>query len=70
MYICLNVREIFLSHYCLDIDECTTGDHNCKSKKHCVNKPGWFICKCDSGFKSVDNTCEGIMYNSCSYICS
>ena len=64
------MAEIFLLQYYLDIDECTTGDHNCKSNERCVNKPGGFICKCASGFKSVDNTCEGIMYISCSYICS
>ena len=54
----------------LEIDECTTGNHNCKSNEHCVNKPGGFICECASGFKSVDNACEGIMYINGSYICS
>ena len=70
IYIWLHVIEIFISHCCLGIDKCTTGDHNCKVNEYCVNKPGGFICKCASGFKSVDNTCEGIMYISCSYICS
>ena len=43
----------------LDIDECTTGVHDCKSNERCVNKPGWFICKCADGYKPVNNTCEG-----------
>ena len=74
MTLCMYVRvHLFgvdrnLLHYRLDIDECTTGDHNCKSNERCINKHGWFNCKCVSGFTSVDNTCEGIMYNSCSYI--
>ena len=61
MFFYLHVIEIFILHYCLDIDECTTGDHNCKSNERCINRPGSFSCKCISGFKSVDNTCEGIM---------
>ena len=65
MYICLYMREIFLLHYCSEIDECATGSHNCNSNEYCVNKPGGFICKCISGFKSVDGTCKGIMYISC-----
>ena len=69
MYNCLHVREIFILLYCLDIDECTTGDHNCKSNECCINRPGRFTCRCIHGFKSV-NTCEGIMYISRSYIAS
>ena len=64
------VDSNFILHYCLDIDECTTGDHNCKSNERCVNKPGGFICKCAGGFRSMDNTCEGIMYISGSCIAS
>ena len=63
-------QKFFISHYCLDIDECTTGDHNCKSNERCVNRLGRFTCKCISGFKSVNNTCEGIKYISYSYIAS
>ena len=64
MFFYLHVIEIFILHYCLDIDECTTGDHNCKSNERCINRPGSFSCKCISGFKSVDNTCEGIIYTT------
>ena len=69
---CLHVTEIFIIilHHCLDIDECTTGHHNCKVNEYCVNKPGSFICKCASGFKSVDSTCEGILYISSSAVAS
>ena len=64
------VDSNFILHYCLDIDECTTGDHNCKFNERCVNRPGGFICKCAGGFRSMDNTCEGIMYISGSCIAS
>ena len=75
LYTCVHVVmymliEFFILYYYLDIDECNTGDHNCKSNERCVNKPGGFICKCAGGFISVGNTCQGIMYISCSCIAS
>ena len=70
MYICLHVRENFLLHYFLDIDECSNGNHNCKSNEYCVNMLGGFICKCASGFRTVNNACEGILYISCNCIAS
>ena len=47
----------------LDIDECTTGVHKCKSNERCINRHGHFICKCADGYKLVNGTCEG-MYGS------
>ena len=35
----------------LDIDECTTGVHNCTQNQQCVNRPGSFICECASGYE-------------------
>ena len=46
-----------------DIDECTTGVHNCKSNEQCINRRGNFICRCANGYKLVNGTCEG-MYGS------
>ena len=46
-----------------DIDECTTGVHNCKSNERCINRRGQFTCKCADGYKLVNGTCEG-MYES------
>ena len=45
----------------LDIDECSTGVHNCTQNQHvqCVNSPGTFICECVSGYKLLNGTCEG-----------
>ena len=43
----------------LDVDECATGVHNCKSYERCVNKPGRFVCRCLNGYESVNNVCEG-----------
>ena len=43
----------------LDVDECATGVHNCKSNERCVNKPGRFVCRCLDGYESVNNMCVG-----------
>ena len=43
----------------LDIDECSTGDHNCTQNQWCVNSPGTFICECVSGYELLNGTCKG-----------
>ena len=43
----------------LDIDECSTGDHNCTQNQQCVNKNGTFICECISGYRLSGGTCRG-----------
>ena len=43
----------------LDIDECSTGDHNCTQNQQCINEPRTFICKCVNGYELVNGTCEG-----------
>ena len=44
----------------LDIDECSTGDHNCtQNHLQCVNMPGTFICECVSGYELVNENCQG-----------
>ena len=44
----------------LDIDECSTGDHNCtQNHLQCVNRPGTFICECVSGYRLSNRICEG-----------
>ena len=47
----------------LDVDECASGVHNCKSNERCVNKPGRFVCTCLDGYESVNNVCEGMWLN-------
>ena len=34
---------------CTDIDECTSGLHNCTLNAKCENLPGSFTCNCDQG---------------------
>ena len=43
----------------LDIDECSTGDHNCTQNQQCVNMLGTFICECIGGYELVNGNCEG-----------
>ena len=51
----------------LDIDECSTGDHNCTQNQRCVNRNGTFICECVSGYRLLNRICEG---NKTSYVLS
>ena len=43
----------------LDIDECSTGEHNCTHNQQCVNKPGDYQCECVSGYELLNGNCEG-----------
>ena len=42
-----------------DVNECTTGTHNCA--QNCLNEDGYFSCSCESGFTlaSDGKTCNG-----------
>ena len=42
-----------------DIDECSTGVHNCTQNQQCVNSPGDYQCKCVSGYELLNEICEG-----------
>ena len=42
----------------LDIDECSTGVHNCTQNQQCVNRPGNYVCECFCGYELVDGICE------------
>ena len=44
----------------LDTDECTTGTHNCTQNQQCINMPGSFVCECVSGYRMLNETCEGM----------
>ena len=43
----------------LDIDECSTGEHNCTQNQQCVNRPGDYQCECISGYELLNGNCEG-----------
>ncbi|XP_077996691.1 uncharacterized protein LOC144449999 [Glandiceps talaboti] len=45
---------------CIDINECTTGDHNCTVLEKCVNKEGTFKCVCLSGFGGSGDGCQDV----------
>ena len=51
----LNIAD----HMLLDIDECSTGEHNCTHNQQCVNNPGDYQCECVSGYELLNGNCEG-----------
>ena len=52
------VRLLMMFHV-LDIDECTTGTHNCTQNQRCINSPGFYVCECAIGYELINGTCEG-----------
>ena len=46
----------------LDIDECSTGDHNCSQRQKCINRIGDYICVCASGYELLNDVCEGKIF--------
>ena len=52
--------------YCIDVDECTAGTHDCSEELYCVNAAGEYKClPCPAGFELGDDgtTCQDI--NEC-----
>ena len=43
----------------IDIDECSTGVHNCTQNQQCIDKPGTFRCECIRGYRLLNGICEG-----------
>jgi hypothetical protein len=52
-----------------DIDECTSGRHNCPVLANCINLPASFKCVCPSGYRldQTRNICEGNKYKIIKY---
>ncbi|CAH3176031.1 unnamed protein product [Porites lobata] len=45
--------------FCVDIDECTSGTHNCHSSlASCTNTAGSFSCTCNSPYRGDGKTCN------------
>ncbi|XP_058796968.1 nidogen [Phymastichus coffea] len=49
------------SSSCVDINECTVGNHACSSDAHCVNTEGSHVCQCKPGFSGDGRTCDKIL---------
>ncbi|XP_074600122.1 protein kinase C-binding protein NELL2-like isoform X2 [Brevipalpus obovatus] len=47
-------RRGFTGQFCeKDIDECSLGIHQCHPNSKCINKPGWYVCECLPGFRTI-----------------
>ena len=53
----------FILSPCTDVDECTSGTHNCDANAMCTNTIGSFSCKCNAGFTGNGQTCSGKRYD-------
>ena len=58
---CYIALKTLLKCYFIDIDECSTGVHNCTQNQQCVNSLGTFSCECNSGYELLNGTCEGTL---------
>ena len=45
--------------FILDVDECSSRQHGCDNNAQCINTPGTFVCKCNSGFSANGTFCKG-----------
>lgn len=45
--------------WCVDLDECSNGTHQCSVNAQCVNTPGSYRCACAEGFTGDGFTCSG-----------
>lgn len=48
---------------CSDVNECSSGTHDCTGIAVCVNTVGSYSCECPAGYSGPDPTCEDI--NEC-----
>ena len=52
--------SIILVYFCTaDIDECSSGTHNCHKNAECLNEIGSFSCRCSDGYSGDGFSCEG-----------
>ena len=69
---------IMINKYCLDIDECANGLHDCQNDiSSCKKTPYCYECNCITGYRNKLNTniCEGneiLLFSSttCIFLCS
>ena len=42
---------------CQDLDECSSGTHDCSENAYCINEEGSYKCQCQSGFVGDGKEC-------------
>ena len=55
----LGTLSLFVSLFCVDIDECENGENVCDANALCSNTPGSYVCRCIRGFEGDGRTCVG-----------
>lgn len=43
---------------CVDVNECTAGNHMCSPNAQCINQEGSHLCHCRHGFTGDGRVCE------------
>jgi len=56
--------DLLNSKICVDMNECSTGVHECQSNAKCVNTIGSYRCECSEGFEGNGMFCEGLIRNN------
>lgn len=46
------------SAICVDVNECTAGNHMCSPDAQCINQEGGHTCQCRTGFTGDGRDCE------------
>ena len=46
----------------IDLNECTSGTHNCDSNAACTNTAGSFTCACNVGYTGPGTSCTGMSF--------
>ena len=52
---------------CVDIDECSSGLHDCSKNADCYNTAGSFDCVCKQGYNGNGVDCQGESVILCSF---